>query len=437
MIDEKMAVDACTTDTMIAKKDNVNDEEESSHCNSKDPLLELVHSSDWWENLPMTPSTNSKEEGGSVGFLPAMEILPPISISNTVICAESSIATSPIRSKKMLTKTNYTQAQIPLDTKESFSEFLPVMKIHPTHRNCDALHGISPVTTKTRENKSSFLHDNYNHCFPPQCCSSVTSNQWIDTLGDHVDIPFSTGIFDGNTGNEAMKNTGDRDPSKVTCNDDVPLLISIPSEVQNRNEQPQPEASISSTTSVTFRGSAWTPALTRTEVSHVLAKSKKSSRKKKPTIRKSTRKVPLSAHSLCEPTKQDVLNGGGYLHHGNQLFLNEIKRWQAPYFETDDKAERARIIEHVVDYVHNTQKGRFLEKEAKTGRWIPSKKERIRHKVARSIRESNGRRQRKKKEPAILPSGPTESSDTARPTPAVKNAHQLVDQTGPDGVGTV
>ena len=434
MIDEKKVDEAGTADALLGKKDNVNDEEESSLCNSKDPLLALVHSSDWWESLPSTPSTNSREEVGSVGFLPAMEILPPISISNTLTCAETSIETSPIRSKKMHTRTNYTQTQIPSDRKGSFSEFLPVMKIQPTHRNF-AVQAISPVTTKGRENKSSILHGNAHYYFPPPCCSSVTSNQWEDTLGDHVDIPFSAGIFDGNAGNEAIKTTGDCELSKVTADDDVPLLISIPSKVQNRNEQRQSEAATAPTAAVIGRRSSWTPVLTRTEVSHVLSKPKNRSSTRKPKIRKSTRNVPLSAHNSCEPTRQDVLNGGGN-HHGNQLFLQEVKKWQVPYFETDDKEERARIIDCVVDYVHNTQRGRFLEKEAKTGHWIQSTNERIRHKVARSIRESNGRRRRKNQEPA--PSGSIASSDKARPVPATKNdAHQLVDQTGPDSVGTV
>ena len=372
MVDDGSIVVAETSDATIVAGDNIFDvTEESILFDNKDTFSGLLHTDDWWDNQALTPR-NDELERCTVGLLPSMEIFPSISVDDTLTSLDTYVSISPIQSKN----TEIIQLSI---GGESHS-----MNVLGSTRNAGTHLTAAPIQTKKNatEKPLSLSQKNKNPFMPPSSSSSssVTSVEWGDTLGDHVDIKFSEGIFDSNRFSRIGVNNGNGEVSKDACYEGVPSLISVPSDMV---------AGPSAGNQI-----KWTPIGEKFGVSQVPSAPKKLSATKQKTTGTSKSKNPKMMKYVDTPTEMDVLNGGGVSYPGNKRFMEEITKWQPSYLGTEDKAERGRIIENVIHYVHRTQKGRFLEKNAKTGRWHVATPSRIRHKISRTLRESNGHRRR-------------------------------------------
>lgn len=82
-------------------------------------------------------------------------------------------------------------------------------------------------------------------------------------------------------------------------------------------------------------------------------------------------------------TNKDVLLGRGgetNLHPGNQHYLQEVKRFIADY-ESTPKRSKLNISQQVVDWIAR-RGGRFIKKEAGTGRWYVVPNEDARNKAS-------------------------------------------------------
>lgn len=143
------------------------------------------------------------------------------------------------------------------------------------------------------------------------------SQDWIKyhTLGEYVDMPYSTNMF------------------------------------SSGNSQQAPKAPIDVPTSFT----------TKQDKKAVATGTKRKNKRKR-----APRKKVIPANKQYKIyTDNDVLmgRGGKSNHHkGNQRYRAEIERLEVPYKQTDDKDEKTKISEQLVAYVKSFG-GDFLEKD--------------------------------------------------------------------------
>ena len=196
------------------------------------------------------------------------------------------------------------------------------------------------------------------------------SQDWIklNTLGKHVEIPYSMGIFSsaGGSKNQILESR------------------SISSFPHSRKE-----------TSINTHGDN-VGAASELNVAYV-AKSTKKKRKRAP--RKKI--IPLNKTYL-EPTEKDVLmgRGGKSNHHpGNMRYRAEIDRLQEQYKKTNDKDEKTNISERLVLGVQSYG-GNFLEKDENG--WYIIDIVVARRKVSQALREDKDPEKRRAKRQRFL-----------------------------------
>jgi len=190
------------------------------------------------------------------------------------------------------------------------------------------------------------------------------SQDWIknNTLGKHVEIPYSMGIFSSTV--RSKKET-------KTSLSIVPLMAQI---------QREPVAASSK--------SNVTPAVKGTE-----------KKKRKRTPRK---KIVPEIKKFLEPTEKDVLmgRGGKSNHHpGNTRYRAEIDRLEDQYKKTDDKDEKTKISEALVLHVQSYG-GNFLEKD--DNGWYVIDDAVARRKVSQALREDKDPEKRRAKRQRFL-----------------------------------
>jgi len=181
------------------------------------------------------------------------------------------------------------------------------------------------------------------------------SQDWMKyhTLGDYVDMPYSTSMF-ASAGSSQQQ-------AKASI--DVPTTLSIKAEI--------PVA---------------------TEGTYAKKKRKRAPRKKIIPVNKIYK----------EYKEDDVLmgRGGKSNHHkGNIRYRDEIERLQEQYKKTDDKDEKTSISEQLVTYV-KSYGGNFLEKDENG--WYVIDDVVARRKVSQALREDKDPEKRKAKRQRFL-----------------------------------
>jgi hypothetical protein len=264
---------------------------------------------------------------------------------------------------------------------------------------------------------------------------ALTSKDWMpmSTLGSHVDVSYSRGIFAGSD-SETSVNEGDLPVEPLSPKTDwdtmffsqlqlfPPPLATADEDCEirpvSRQEQVLSGVTLASSTParVPLEGSLDVPPQVDTVVSQELSQPRKAtqtspskatqtSKKRK---RKPRKKVVPDVKIYVEPLDFDVLlgRGGRSNHHpGNKRYREEVTNLQSWYLGIEDKDEKTDLSQCLVDYVHSYQ-GRFLEKDEVGWFVIPNIV--ARRKASQALREDNdaakraGKRARylKKKEEA-------------------------------------
>jgi len=222
-------------------------------------------------------------------------------------------------------------------------------------------------------NKPSYSSDAFSIKMDGKSITSK-SQDWIklNTLGKHVEIPYSMGIFSSTTSskNQTLKSRSmsSSPPTRKDTN------ISSKIDIQEKKVAALSERNIAFT-----------------------VKDKKKKRKRAP--RKKI--IPLNKKYL-EPTDKDVLmgRGGKSNHHpGNMRYRAEIDRLQERYKKTDDKEEKTNISERLVLDVQSYG-GNFLEKD--DNGWYIIDSVVARRKVSQALREDKDPEKRRAKRQRFL-----------------------------------
>jgi len=222
-------------------------------------------------------------------------------------------------------------------------------------------------------NKPSCSSDNFSIKMDGKN-NTPKSQDWIklNTLGKHVEIPYSMGIF-SSTASSKNQMLGSRSmssspPTRTDTN------VSSEIDIQEKKVAALSERNIS-----------------------FMVKDKKKKRKRAP--RKKI--IPLNK-KYREPTDKDVLmgRGGKSNHHpGNMRYRAEIDRFQERYKKTDDKEEKTNISERLVLDVQSYG-GNFLEKD--NNGWYIIDSVVARRKVSQALREDKDPEKRRAKRQRFL-----------------------------------
>jgi len=193
------------------------------------------------------------------------------------------------------------------------------------------------------------------------------SQDWIklNTLGQYVEVPYSTGMFSS----------------------------ALASARQRSESLPPPESSPS------IRTDFSSASMMQTQTSSPNSVDTKKRKKRKRAPRK---KIVPDKKVYTEPSEKDVLmgRGGKSNHHpGNARYRAEVERLQEFYKLTDDKDEKTKISESLVVYVQSYG-GNFLEKD-ETG-WYVIDDVVARRKVSQALREDKDPEKRRAKRQRFL-----------------------------------
>lgn len=208
------------------------------------------------------------------------------------------------------------------------------------------------------------------------CKSMIQKSQdWIkfNTLGKHVEIPYSMGIFS----------------STVSSRKQTEASLSIPSSPSIRTDFNAPLTMHVQEKSVAVSS--------KSNVAFTVKGTKKKKRKRAPR----KRMIPQNKKYLV-PTEKDVMmgRGGKSNHHsGNMQYRAEIDRLQEGYKKTDDKDEKTNISETLVLYIQSYG-GNFLEKD--DDGWYVIDDMVARRKVSQALREDKDPEKRRAKRQRFL-----------------------------------
>jgi len=200
------------------------------------------------------------------------------------------------------------------------------------------------------------------------------SQDWIklNTLGKHVEIPYSMGIFSSSASSKnqilGSRSISNSQPTRKDTN------LSFETDMQEKK----------------------VGALSERNIGFVVKDNKK---KRKRSPRKKI--IPLNKKYL-EPTDKDVLlgRGGKSNHHpGNLRYRAEIYRLQERYKKTDDKEEKTNISERLVLDVQKYG-GNFLEND--DNGWYIIDIIVARRKVSQALREDKDPEKRRAKRQRFL-----------------------------------
>ena len=198
--------------------------------------------------------------------------------------------------------------------------------------------------------------------------ASMKSRDWIacNTLGTHVEIPYSMGMFSSSRKTSAI----------------------VPSSMEQ-------------TESRTIRTDFSSPPMNSVLDENPTLKSEITQKKKKRN-RKPRKKIIPKHKKYVEPTDNDVLQGrGGRSNHhpGNNRYRDEVERRQNWYKKTEDKDEKTSISEALVLYVQSYG-GNFLEKD--DNGWYVIDDVVARRKTSQALREDKDPEKRKAKRQRFL-----------------------------------
>ena len=198
--------------------------------------------------------------------------------------------------------------------------------------------------------------------------ASMKSRDWIacNTLGTHVEIPYSMGMFSSSRKTSAI----------------------VPSSMEQ-------------TESRTIRTDFSSPPMNSVLDENPTLKSEITQKKKKRN-RKPRKKIIPKHKKYVEPTDNDVLQGrGGRSNHhpGNNRYRDEVERRQDWYKKTEDKDEKTSISEALVLYVQSYG-GNFLEKD--DNGWYVIDDVVARRKTSQALREDKDPEKRKAKRQRFL-----------------------------------
>lgn len=190
------------------------------------------------------------------------------------------------------------------------------------------------------------------------------SQDWIknNTLGKHVEIPYSMGIFS----------------STVRSKNQTKTLLSIAPLMTQIQREPV-TASLKSNVASAVKG------------------TEKKKRKRAPR-----KKIVPQNKKFLEPTEKDVLmgRGGKSNHHpGNTRYRAKIDRLEDQYKKTNDKDEKTKISEALVLHVQSYG-GNFLEKD--DNGWYVIDDAVARRKVSQALREDKDPEKRRAKRQRFL-----------------------------------
>jgi len=194
----------------------------------------------------------------------------------------------------------------------------------------------------------------------------MKSQDWLlhETLGTHVEIPYSIGMF-----SSSKKKSP---PSSKKPADVLASSMSYP----------------------TIRTDFSTPLMINVAVENPTFKLKVIKKKR---IRKPQKKIIPMHKKYVELSDKDVLQGrGGRSNHhpGNARYREEVERVQESYKKTNDKDEKTRISKTLLLYVQSFG-GNFLEKD-ENGLYIIDDVV-ARRKISQALREDKDPEKRKAK----------------------------------------
>jgi len=250
------------------------------------------------------------------------------------------------------------------ETNLSYNKFLDVCSDEKPWKAAENTNAIKATATFT----SGPISKHYN--------STIQKSQdWIElnTLGKHVEIPYSMGIFSSTVGHKKQTGASLSIPSSPSTRTsfNAPLTMNV-------QEKPVVESSESN-------------------VSYMGKVTKKKKRNRAPR-----KKVIPKKKKYLKPTEKDVLmgRGGKSNHHpGNMRYRAEIDRLQEEYKKTDDKDEKTNISETLVLHVQSYG-GNFLEKD--DDGWYVIDDVVARRKVSQALREDKDPEKRRAKRQRFL-----------------------------------
>jgi hypothetical protein len=247
------------------------------------------------------------------------------------------------------------------------SDYTPFTGANTTRTNADVASIASvknddqPAAMKSQDSIARLKDDKLE--------ASMKSRDWIacDTLGTHVEIPYSMGMFSSSRKTSAIVHSSMEQTESRKIRTDFscsPPMNNVP--VENPN--------------------------LKSEITQ----------KKKKRNRKPRKKIIPKHKKYVEPTDNDVLQGrGGRSNHhpGNNRYRDEVERRQDWYKKTDDKDEKTSISEALVLYVQSYG-GNFLEKD--DNGWYVIDDVVARRKTSQALREDKDPEKRKAKRQRFL-----------------------------------
>jgi len=238
----------------------------------------------------------------------------------------------------------------------------------------------------------------------------MSSKEWMpmNTLGQHIDVSYSSDIFNGASSDSEVSAAKDADlsrelPSRRT--DWEKLLFSqlqlLPSRAKNADD---------SVAHISPEANEVLPELAEEDAKSAGQLRKKTQSKttegnptlKKKRKRKPRKKVVPENKVYVEPKDADVLcgRGGRSNHHiGNKRYREEVKNLQKWYLDIEDKDEKTDLSQCLVDYVKSYD-GRFLEKDEEGWYEVPNIV--ARRKASQALREDSDPEKRKAKRTRFL-----------------------------------
>lgn len=198
------------------------------------------------------------------------------------------------------------------------------------------------------------------------------SQDWMkfNTLGKHVEIPYSMGIFSANVASKQQSEATPTPPS-IRTNLNIPRTMLTQETAGTESSIPNPASTVENTP--------------------------KKKRKRAPR-----KKIIPQNKKYMEYSDNDVLmgRGGKSNHHpGNERYRAQIDRLQERYKLTDDKDEKTNMSAELVQHVQSYG-GHFLEKDDKG--WYVIDDVVARRKVSQALREDKDPEKRRAKRARFL-----------------------------------
>lgn len=202
------------------------------------------------------------------------------------------------------------------------------------------------------------------------------SQDWLtfNTLGDHVEIPYSMGMFNSTVHSKKQSEASLSMSSSTSIRTDFNTFPNMP--IQEQPVATSPKSNVAS--------------------------PMKDTKKKKKRKRAPRKKIIPQNKKYIIPSEKDVLmgRGGKSNHHpGNMQYRTEIDRLQDRYKKTDDKDEKTNISANLVLHVQSYG-GNFCEKDDEG--WYIIEDVVARRKVSQALREDKDPEKRRAKRQRFL-----------------------------------